>query len=562
MKRLLVPLVILLVCVFIVTGCGGTSTSTPTTPATTPAATKPAATTPAQSPDATVTQPPTQTQPATTDPSPTATSSQKYGGTLRYIYITGPNTPIGYPAEAIGSSVSTMQYCLETPLRETVEGKEGPRLALSYEVNPDQSNASLTFHLRKGVKFHDGTDWNAQAMKWNLEKLKEVGFYAFDTTLWHSIEVLDDYTLRIGLDEFRNTQMREMADGMGYMASPASIEKQGLDWMRWNMVGTGPFIQKEFVRDVSFSATRNPNYWDQGKPYLDEVQLLFVADELTRDALFKSGGADILTATLKQASEYKASGYNVIVQQGGVTVLVPDSENADSPWANIKVRQAIEYAIDKASIAKTFGYGFQQPANQLPSPINVAYDPDFQGREFDVAKAQALMVEAGYPNGFKSSLIVDPQANRDAAQAIQAYLAKIGIQLDIQYPQIAKWSEYQTGTWKNALLYTSLLEWPNYNSAIVFFFGVPPGFFKSVSKPDGWKEMYLDSIHTPSPPDWPTGDVEQERKLIKAAFDHAMVIPISYSAATTVTTDKVQDTGLGTRGNSFFFDPAEAWLKK
>jgi hypothetical protein len=74
--------------------------------------------------------------------------------------------------------------------------------------------------------------------------------------------------------------------------------------------------------------------------------------------------------------------------------------------------------------------------------------------------------------------------------------------------------------------------------------------------------MYLESIHTPSPPDWPTGDVTLERKLVSAAFDYAMVIPLTYGAATTVTTDKVMDTGLGARGNSFFLDTAEAWLKR
>jgi len=93
---------------------------------------------------------------------------------------------------------------------------------------------------------------------------------------------------------------------------------------------------------------------------------------------------------------------------------VPDSANADSPWSNIKVRQAAEYAIDKIAIARALGYGFKTEAYQLPSPSNPAYNPNLTGKRlYDLAKAKALLAEAGYPNGFKTKIIAQTGGNLD-----------------------------------------------------------------------------------------------------------------------------------------------------
>ena len=144
-----------------------------------------------------------------------------------------------------------------------------------------------------------------------------------------------------------------------FIVSPTAYDKHGIEWMRTNMVGTGPFIQTDYQKDVSFTAIRNPNYWRKDAdgnqlPYLDKVQLLYVADETQRENLMKSGGAEILTSTTKQASRFDAAQYNIITRSGGYTMLVPDSKNADSPYADINVRLAVEYAIDREALAKSF----------------------------------------------------------------------------------------------------------------------------------------------------------------------------------------------------------------
>jgi ABC-type transport system substrate-binding protein len=122
-----------------------------------------------------------------------------------------------------------------------------------------------------------------------------------------------------------------------------------------------------------------------------------------------------------------AQGYQVYTQISGTLSLMPDSGNAASAWSNIKVRQAAEYAIDKAAIAKTFGFGFSTAADQWYPKGMLPYDPSIPGRKYDVAKAKTLLTEAGYPNGFKTKMIGDPTVNKDIVVALQAYLSAVGI---------------------------------------------------------------------------------------------------------------------------------------
>jgi ABC-type transport system substrate-binding protein len=149
------------------------------------------------------------------------------------------------------------------------------------------------------VKFHDGTDLNAQAIKWNMEKVKGGGLFS-SSRYWKAFEIIDDYTLRINFTEFRNSIVTAFGQNMCYIVSPPALEKNGIEWMRWNMVGTGPFKQQDFQRDVSLTTVRYDNYWSSGKPYVDKIQYVYVADELTRTALYKSGGADILITVVTE----------------------------------------------------------------------------------------------------------------------------------------------------------------------------------------------------------------------------------------------------------------------
>ncbi len=567
MKKLFIPLIGLMLCALIITGCGtNTSTPTPTQsaspkPATT---TQPAATTqaPAQTSAA-----PSQTSAATTKPAsvitptlpPTSTSTAVYGGLLRMVQPTPPAAPFGWIGETSGESLRTAQLSIELLLRGQVDGSMLPGLATAYKIDASLTNPSITFTLRKGVKFHDGTDFNAQAVKWNLEQTKAGPAMVMSGAYWKSFDVIDDYTLRVNLTTWQNRNTQGFAMGSGSIISPAAYAKNGLDWMRWNMVGTGPFKQDSFQRDVTIKTSKFNDYWDKGRPYLDGVQYLWVADEMTRLALFKSGGADTLdlAGNGRIANDLKSSGFQIISKLGGTNVLVPDSMNADSPWSNVKVRQAAEYALDKDALNSAFGYGYTQAAYQLPSPSNVSFDPNFSGaRKYDVAKARQLLTEAGYPNGFKTRLI-GSSTSRDIVTAMQSYLQKVGIQADLEFPEPAKLNSYTQGAgWTNGLVYNYISEYPNYNYSLNLWFGVPTSWFATLKKPDGWKDALTASMVTEEP------DKNLIRKLVRNMYDDATVITINYPAQMQATSNQVHDTGYLSRIAYYYWNPQDAWLSK
>jgi peptide/nickel transport system substrate-binding protein len=564
MRKVFIPLVVLLVCAFIITGCNS-STPTPaaTTPAvttsvaptsSTPAATKPVATTPAISSPAVSSptiQPPT---------SPTAPGKQQYGGTLTYVAQTGPGAPIGAPWLSNGTSTLGMQFAEEFFVKEMADASLVPCTMTSYDIVSDPANASITWHLRKGIKFSDGTDFNAAAVKWNLEKSMAVGSTNLgSTTNWKSVEVLDDYTIKINLKTWQNTTPTAFANSVAFCVSPTSFQTKGADWTNYNMVGTGPFIQKNFQRDVVLDFTRNPNYWDTGKPYLDGLTYEFVSDAMTAEALFKSGGGDVLQSyNDMMTSKFKAAGWKVIYSQvGGSTNMWPDSANADSPWSNLKFRQAAEFAIDKDALCKAFGYGNWTPLYQYSGSVSPAYDPNLTPRKFDIAKAKQLLTEAGYPNGVKTSIIVSPfGVNQDLAVAIQAMWKAVGITADLQYPQTGAWSAMLTGSWKNGVLFGPGPGSANPLSGWALTFAPGSAWYQSMKRPDTMADLYKAALAASKL------DPALAQKCEDAIYNDSTNIPLWTAPNSWVVTDKVMDTGIGTRGMFAWFEPQNAWLAK
>ncbi len=445
---------------------------------------------------------------------------------------------------------------MEFPIQEMSDASLKPWLAESWVEDP--STNSITMKLKKGIKFGDGTDYNAQAVKWNFDMIRASPMQAGFAKYWKSIDVIDDYTFKFTYTEWQNRFLRDFADVDAMAASPTAYQKNGLDWMRWNMTGTGAFLQTNFQRDVITQVRKNPNYWDKGLPYLDGIDLMYVVDQLTREALFKSGGADMmdLAGNLRLASELQASGYQVIPKNGGATVLWPDSLNKDSPWANVKVRQAAEYAIDKAAIAKAFGFGYMKPIYQLPTESSLAYNPNFTGeRTYNVAKAKQLLSDAGYPNGFKTRIIASTGGNRDIPLALKAYLDAVGISTEVEFQDPSKYNTTMMSTWNNALLYNTTLEWPNFNNTLNFYYGLKSAFFPITGRPNGWEDTFNASMRSPKP------DKALMQKAVQALYDDATVISLYTAPGLTAATQNVRDTNMTNR-SSIYWDKERTWLSK
>lgn len=302
---------------------------------------------------------------------------------------------------------------------------------------------SITFNLRKGVKFHDGSNFNAEVAKWNLDKMVD----AKQESNWTSVDIIDNYTVRVNFNQWAVTLPGSFAEGdtMAFVVSKAAFDKKGIDWMRYNMVGTGPFKQVLYTREVGTNLVRNSDYWVKGKPYLDEMNIVYVADYTTQKMLMETGALDMENIQPQDAAHFQKLGWNVEFIMEDMQVLILDSANPDSLYTNQKVREAVEYAIDKESIAKAFGYGYRVAPYQIPPRASAAHDPNFTGgRKYDPEKAKQLLAEAGYPDGFDTTIIQAAGPITEITIAVQASLTKIIIGAFIFFYQLSCPVEYSS----------------------------------------------------------------------------------------------------------------------
>jgi peptide/nickel transport system substrate-binding protein len=447
MKKISIFVAVLLLCAAFIAGCSNQSTTSATTAPT------------SKSPTIAPTSASTPSNP------PSSTGAVKPGGTLRLIIWTSPSGTGGLPAELFANDALSSQLVDEPLLHVDPKGNVIPWLAESYKVASDLK--SITFTLRKGVKFHDGTDFNAQAAKWNLDNT----IASKSQPTWNSVDVIDDYTIRLNLSQWVNTIFTDLDSTASWMVSPTAFQKNGADWMRNNPVGTGPFKFVSFQRDVNYKMIKNPDYWIKGQPYLDAVEISYVIDPLTQKAAMQSGTADALQIeTGKTAADLKALGFIIENSVNSTFCLLPDTANADSPFANLNVRQAVEYGIDREALASAFSYGFWQAPYQIPAPDNVAFNTNFAlARKYDVAKAKQLLTDAGYSKGFSATLLVIPVGiDKNIPLAIQNNLSQIGITLDMNYPtNIPKWLE-GSNTLHSVLVMEPFFGGVNWNQALAF----------------------------------------------------------------------------------------------
>ena len=167
------------------------------------------------------------------------------------------------------------------------------------------------------------------------------------------------------------------------------------------------------------------------------------------------------------------------------------------------------------------------------------------------------MIDAGYPNGFKTTIIVNPTAGEnDVAVAVQSYLSKIGIQASLEFPTASKYNDYVTLGWKNGLIMTGEGEWPNYNSVWGFYFDKNSNFFRSVYKPADLQNLIDTSLASIKP------DKTLTLNVVHFLYDNAVVLPIYYIEASYVLQPYVKDGGFLTRMFPIYWRPEQTWMSK
>jgi peptide/nickel transport system substrate-binding protein len=496
----------------------------------------------------------------TSSSSTTANTSPKYGGTLRFIRASLPGDAGGWPAGLWGSNAASPQLCLEGLLRMDNKGNITPWLAESYHLADDLK--SITFDLRKGIKFHDGTDFNAEAAKWNLENC----ISARVVPNWASVDILGDYSIRVNFSQWSNIIWSNLSeDGYSWMVSPTAFQQHDKEWMANNPIGTGPFKFVSYQTGVSYKVTRNPDYWkkdDQGNrlPYLDGVELICISSEMTQSASLRAGEADVLEIDPgKLLSDLEALGFTAKISVGGTVFIVTDAGHIDSPYAKKGVREALEYAIDREAIAKAFSYGYWEAAIQLPGATSTAYNPDFNlGRKFDPEKARQLLAEAGYPDGFKTNLLLmTGPTDNSIPVLIQSNLSDVGIKAELIYSEsIGDWMKKQNSIF-SMINIQPVPEYPaNICASISGTLGPQGMTNQNWPRTDEFVKLLTASLAAPKP------DVKLMRAVTDYLVEEALVTPIAGSGKSYAMYSYLMDAGFLERSIATMWKPEQAWLNK
>jgi glutathione transport system substrate-binding protein len=310
-----------------------------------------------------------------------------------------------------------------------------PVLAEGYEASKD--GLVYTIKLKKGIKFHDGTDFKADAVKVNLDrvtnpdnKLKRYGLYNNNIA---KVEVVDDYTARITLKTPFSPFINQLAHPSTVMISPTALKQWGNKEIAFHPVGTGPFKFVEWKQTDYLKVAKFDGYWRKGYPKVDTITWKPVVDNNSRAALMQTGEAHFtFPVPYEQAEVLKGKSDLEVVAAPSIVLRYLSMNTQQKPFDNPKVRQAIAYAINKEALAKVAFAGYAAPAEGV-APEGVQYAVKIGPWPYDLAKAKELMKEAGYPNGFETELwsAYNHSTAAKVTQFLQQQLQQIGIKTKI-----------------------------------------------------------------------------------------------------------------------------------
>ncbi|MCC7363168.1 MAG: ABC transporter substrate-binding protein [Dehalococcoidia bacterium] len=320
-------------------------------------------------------------------------------------------------------------------------------LADSWE-NPDQ--VTFTFKLRQGVKFHDGTDFNAEVMKWNVERIISPGFvmegkYTGAAAGLIKVEVLDTYTIKFTFDKPKVNSIEAFywtGQGISGAVSRTAGEAAGKDL--WKApVGTGPFKLTKWDTGSKITFERNPDYFEklngEALPFADRFEQIALPDPAVRAINLKNGQLSSSPFPASSAKDLKDEGFEVIT--GGLDALGFYPNHQGGVFKDARLRRAVAYGIDRQALAQTVFFGLAQPNVGMPKASKWA-DATYTGFPYDPKRAKDEMAAAGVPDGFEFEAMVLPTGDRPkAVEFMQAQLASIGTRVKITPTESAAYVE-------------------------------------------------------------------------------------------------------------------------
>jgi glutathione transport system substrate-binding protein len=311
--------------------------------------------------------------------------------------------------------------------------KMHPVLAESYTAN--DAATEFVIKLRHGVTFHDGAPFNAEAVKVSFDRARDPANHLKRLSLYapiDHIDVVDEYTVRIVLKYPFGAFINNLAHPAFAISSPKAIATYGKELGR-HPSGTGPYMFKSWETD-SFTAVKNPHYWKPGVPKVDSITIKSVPENGARLAMLQAGEAQFIFPMPPEMVKAVEKNPNIdLVDTKSIYAFYVALNNMRKPFDNPKVREALNYAVDKQAMIKVVYGGYAVPLDSPLPRLLSGYVSQGGPKPYDPAKAKALLAEAGYPNGFESTLWGgNTTIARRAMEFLQQQFAAVGVKVQVE----------------------------------------------------------------------------------------------------------------------------------
>lgn len=449
---------------------------------------------------------------------PPNTGSPQATGTGALVFGSGGQPVNLEPGNITDTNSSAVQRQIYDRLLEFKPGTTELRPSLATSWSADRDGKVWTFKLRTGVKFHDGTDFNAGAVKFNVErwwdpkhphgyrnagKTYEIwpqlfgGFKGNPKSLLQDIKVADNYTIQFTLKQPFAAFPAAIGSGYFGIASPAAIQKAGASYGTPSSlaVGTGPFIFKEWRTGDRILLEKNPSYWQPGLPKTNQLLIRFITDPAARLAQLRAGQVDFtVDLSPDQMPEIQRDPNLEAIPRPSLNFGYLALNPSYKPLSDVRVRKAIALAINKKAIVQAFwGTLGISDSHFTPPSLNWAQSAKISDYEHSPQKAKQLLAEAGYPNGFDLELWYMPVSRpyfptpKPIAEAFAADLSSIGIRVSLKTKD---WAAYLADRNKAPGYQAFMLGWTgDYGDPDNFYYPhVGPGSTQDLG---GWKNDRL-----------------------------------------------------------------------
>ena len=363
----------------------------------------------------------------------------------------GAETTLMFHQIRATQGIANQELMQETLMKYDANGVPQPFLLES--IVGDTETKIWTMTVRQGIKFHDGSDLNAEVVAWNINIYKEKGI--FKDSFYASVDkavAVDDYTVEVYMTNWDSLFPYTLARTMP-IASKQSYDEFGEEYFEEHPVGTGPFMLENWERDVSMDLVANPNYW-QGAPLIDGIKFTVYNEALVAQAAMVAGELDMMsTNDYALAKQMEEDGFvlNVAAVPTSAYTLCFRTNDPEDPFYDVNVRKAVSYAINVDEIIDTLFLGYGIKSTQWGTPDSEFYNQDVTGQPYNVETARELLTEAGYPDGFDTVLTTFAGATySDISQIIIEQLAQIGINVEFRPIEGAAVIDY-IGDWQEGM---------------------------------------------------------------------------------------------------------------